>query len=296
MLEVSVIIVNFNTKNLTSNCLDSIIKYTADISFEIILVDNASSDGSQEYFRTRKDIVFIESNENVGFGRANNLGVKNAIGDFLFFLNSDTLLLENSIKILHNFYLEKSKDLKIGVLGCVLVDANLEITNSGGVFPTPLNDVKLYYNALVSKITGQVESLKNSSFVGSYCKIDMVSGADMFMLKDLFLKVEGFDKNFFLYYEETDLQKRLFTLGFQNFLINTSKIIHLEGGSFGTISNFKRIIIQESRNRYFRKHHNFGYFVYVIIDMFVNCTRLFNRRYRYSENKEYIIKNIKSYF
>ena len=101
---VSIIIVNYNTKQLTLNCLKSIYEYTKDIDFEIIVVDNASSDGSVEAIRESFPIVnVIGSNENLGFGRANNLGAKYAQGKYLFLLNSDTLLIENSIKKLYDF-------------------------------------------------------------------------------------------------------------------------------------------------------------------------------------------------
>lgn len=298
MMDVSIIIVNYNTNQLTNSCIDSVVKYTSNLSYEIIVVDNASSDGSQEVFRNRNDVLFIESNVNLGFGKANNLGVKNAKGNFLFFLNSDTLLIENSIKTLYDFYIKNHEQLNIGVLGCLLLDKEMIVSNSGGIFPTPLNDVYLYYKIFVEKIFKFKIRKKLDDFLLPYCKIDMVSGADMFMKKNLFDIINGFDEDFFLYYEETDLQKRISNLCFHNFLISTTRIIHLEGSSFGSskASNFKRTIIQESRNRYFRKHHSITYYVYVLIDSIINCTRFFNRKYSFSDNKMFVLKNMKSYF
>jgi GT2 family glycosyltransferase len=298
MMDVSIIIVNYNTKQLTNACIDSVGKHTSNLNYEIILVDNASSDGSQEVFRNRYDILFIESDVNLGFGRANNLGAEKAKGNFLFFLNSDTLLIENSIKILHDFYIINQKQLNIGVLGCQLLDREMAVSNSGGIFPTPLNDVYLYFKIIVEKIFKFNTIKKADHFLLPYCKIDMVSGADMFIKKNIFDGINGFDKDFFLYYEETDLQKRISNLGFHNFLIPTTRIIHLEGSSFGTnkTSNFKRIITQESRNRYFRKHHSITFYFYILVDSIINCTRLFNIKYSFSDNKQFVLKNIKSYF
>ncbi|GHT72706.1 hypothetical protein FACS189456_1970 [Bacteroidia bacterium] len=88
-MDVSIIIVNYNTKQLTANCIDSVFHKTEGINFEVILVDNASTDGSKEHFRNDPRIQFIESDENLGFGRANNLGAKYAKGKYLFLLNSD---------------------------------------------------------------------------------------------------------------------------------------------------------------------------------------------------------------
>ena len=98
-MDVSIIIVNYNTRQLTSNCIESIFKYTNGVSFEVILVDNASTDGSIDFFTNDERIIFISSKENLGFGRANNLGYKVAKGRYIFLLNSDTLLLNNAIKI-----------------------------------------------------------------------------------------------------------------------------------------------------------------------------------------------------
>lgn len=293
-MDISIIIVNYNTKQLTNACIDSVLKYTSNLNYEIIVVDNNSSDGSQEILRKNSKIIFIESNQNLGFGRANNLGVKKAKGKFLFFLNSDTLLIENSIKTLHDFYITNHKKINIGVLGCQLMDGDRVSSNSGGVFPTPLNDVYLYFEVILNKLFK-----KKKVEIQSKCyEIDMVSGADMFMDKYLFDSIDGFDEDFFLYYEETDLQKRISNLGFHNFIISTTQIIHLEGGSFGNnkTSNLKRIIIQESRNRYFRKHHSVTYYFFILIDSIINFTRFFNRKYSFSENKVFVLKNIKSYF
>ena len=90
MIDVSIIIVNYNTLSLTKDCIDSIVSFTKKITFEIILVDNNSNDGSKEFFQQDTRITYIYENENHGFGIANNIGAKIAIGKYLFFMNSDT--------------------------------------------------------------------------------------------------------------------------------------------------------------------------------------------------------------
>ena len=99
-MDVSIIIVNYNTKNLTLQCIDSIYEKTIGVSFEIIIVDNNSTDGSQELLSQDNRIVFVEAGENLGFGKANNLGVEKSNGKFIFFLNSDTILVNNAINII----------------------------------------------------------------------------------------------------------------------------------------------------------------------------------------------------
>lgn len=289
---VSIIIVNYNTLELTRNCIKSIIQYTHGIDYEIILVDNASTDGSKDFFEKNGSITYIYSPENLGFGRANNLGVKDAGGNFLFLLNSDTILTENSIKKIHDFFSVYEAKLKIGVLGVLLIDKDNNFVNSGGPFPTIYNNILHVFQVMFKAV--KPYNLKIDS---EYQEIGMVSGADLFMKKSLFEEVKGFDETFFMYYEQTDLQRRIFKLGFRNFLLNTTRIIHLEGGSFAKReSNRKRIMIQTSRNRYFRKNFKIAFPVFVVFDCVLNFVRLKNTSYTLAENIEFIKANIKSYF
>ena len=102
-MDVSVIIVNYNTIELTLNCINSIFTHTLGIDFEVIVVDNNSDDGSGEILRLDKRIVFIQNLANEGFGSANNIGYRYAKGKYLFLLNSDTILLNNAIKLFYDY-------------------------------------------------------------------------------------------------------------------------------------------------------------------------------------------------
>lgn len=139
-MDVSVIIVNYNTLGLTSDCIESIIAQTSTVEYEIILVDNASTDGSKEVFAQDKRIKYIYSDRNLGFGRANNLGIREAKGRYLFFLNSDTILLNNAVKLFFDFC-EKNPDRKIGAVGAVLKDQNQKNIHSYGRFITPRGEI-----------------------------------------------------------------------------------------------------------------------------------------------------------
>jgi GT2 family glycosyltransferase len=144
LLNISIIIVSFNTKELLSQCIKSIFKHTKGINFEIIVVDNASTDGSQQLIKSDfPKVILIESEINIGFGRANNLGAKHASGDYLFFLNSDTLLIENSIKILKDFIYSES-DPNLAVVGCKLLDKNKNPHISYGNFPSIYQEIFEY--------------------------------------------------------------------------------------------------------------------------------------------------------
>ena len=119
-IDLSIIIVNFNTKELLSDCIESICNKTEGLSFEIIVVDNASNDGSVEKFSVDNRIKFIQNEENLGFGRANNIGAKVASGDFLLFLNPDTILDNNAPYIRYNYLKHNSR---VGIVGGNLFDS-----------------------------------------------------------------------------------------------------------------------------------------------------------------------------
>jgi len=290
-MDVSIIIVNYNTKDITYQCIESIKKYTSGLKYEIILIDNNSDDGSKIFFDTVPEIKFIPSNENLGFGKANNLGVQFASGEFVFLLNSDTILFENSIYQLFDFFNQNEKQLNIGVLGASLLDSERSKNYSGGDFPTPFTtyaDLIKYY----LKIKKKEIPTSNADFY----EVEMVTGADMFLKKEMYTKLKGFDEKFFMYYEESDLQHRIKSLGYKNYILNSVKIIHLEGMSFNKKKeNHKRIITQRSKNRYFAKNYKWLYPVYILVDGLLNVFRLCNLKYTWSENVSFIKENIKSY-
>ena len=129
-MDVSIIIVNYNTKDLIKTCIDSIYGQTDQIKFEIIVVDNASKDGSQQMIKNEfPNVILIESPENMGFGKANNFGAKHASGKYLLFLNSDTILLNNAVRYFFDFS-EQNNANKIGALGSILLDIDNNPTHS----------------------------------------------------------------------------------------------------------------------------------------------------------------------
>lgn len=299
-MTVSVIIVNYNTKNITENCIKSILEYTKNVDFEIILVDNASSDGSKDFFSEFPDICFIESEENIGFGRANNLGAEYANGEFLFFLNSDTLLIENSIAKMVNFFTKNEVHLNIGVLGCILVGKDQEINGFGGSFPTAKSEqAKLWKQLPLVKKLIKTDFQKIYNFEEEYFEIDYVIGADMIMRKSLFDRMQGFYKGFFMYFEETDLQKRISNSGLKNYIQTDTKIIHLEDSSATTIKNYsnrKRIITHTSQVLYLKRNDRKRFYKFVAADFILMTINLFNRKYTAEENFLYFKEGYKSYF
>jgi len=296
-MDVSIIIVNYNTKDLTLQCLKSIFAQTENIEFEIIVIDNASSDGScsllQENF---PQVNLIQSDKNLGFGRANNLGAIAAQGKYLFFLNSDTILLNNSILAQFNFNEKNANRFKIGISGGILLDENRLETGSFGPLPSKTNILKSTIG-FVPRFTKMTSKEIKSFHTNGYLEVGYITGADMFISKSTFNSCGGFDPNIFMYYEETDLQLRLKKLNYHNFVVDGTQIIHLEGASTNKLqtNNKKRLIVTKSMFYFFRKHsYKINYIFFKIIYLLIRLLTIFSIKYTWKEKKEYIHAIIKA--
>lgn len=267
-MDVSIIIVNYNTRELLCNCLVSVFEHTRDIEFEVIVSDNGSHDGSVEMVRDKfPEVRLIENNANLGFGAANNRALDIADGKYIFYLNSDTVLMNNAVKIFYDYWENAVDREKIGALGANLLDADLKQIYSHGVFSfwalSIKTLVKLFCsNVLLSfcyvlHVDPKIFSWgkENPSFyVGD---VDYVTGADLFVLNDNFAR---YDEYFFLYSEESDMQLQMARAGKKRRLIDGPKIQHLEGGSVGIATSikrkgtFSRIQFEISRVKFLRKN------------------------------------------
>ena len=141
-MDVSIIIVNYNTYDVTKNCIESIFQYTHNIDFEVILVDNNSKDESYSIFSKDNRIIYLYQETNWGFGKANNIGYKQAKGKYLFLLNSDTLFKSNAVKEFYDFM--ESCSSNIACIGTILKDLNNNNIHSYGNFPTLISGLKWF--------------------------------------------------------------------------------------------------------------------------------------------------------
>ncbi len=305
-MDVSIIIVNYNTKELIKNCIKSIYQYTNDIEFEIIVSDNGSTDGSIEMLKSEfPNVILIENNANLGFGKANNNGLRIAKGKYIFYLNSDTVLLNNAVKIFYDYWEQSPNKNEIGALGCNLLDGEGKITHSGEGFPSKK---KILKNALMDflhilKLSvffflpesfsfTKKKSIKNETkkIIGD---IDYVIGADLFLKNDKFAL---FDETFILYYEDSDLQLLMKENGLRRILIDGPKIQHLEHKSnkfnkkidffksFGKINSMLSAII------YTKKHLNSKGLIFLL--KFLTVLDFLNP-FLFKKTKFYIKKIIK---
>lgn len=239
-MDVSIIIVNFNTKEVTRNCLASIYEKTSGIDFEVIVSDNGSVDGSVEMIK--KDfpqVVLLENNANLGFGRANNKGLDVAKGKYVFYLNSDTILLNNAVKDFYDYWENNQIEL-LGALGGILLDRDRNPGRSFGFFKSygttvkeKISSIKNFYlkvpAKLILKKLGLNYKKKPADFSAQFCDcqkdVDFIVGADLFMLNN---DMARFDDRYFMYSEERDMQYKLMKKGLIRRIITGPKIIHLE--------------------------------------------------------------------
>lgn len=292
MGKVSIIIVNYNTSKLLDNCINSIYKNCISSNYEIIVVDNASDETDiKEVEMKYKEVKFIYNNQNEGFGKANNIGSRVAEGEYLLFLNSDTIVKNNIVDIFRLYYERNIKDIKLGCLGAWLYDENGKTNSSYGHFPSKKEVINDYLNLIFKFNTKKI--INNSKGSLDTTEVDYVLGALMFIKKQLFDEINGFDENFFMYYEETDLQYRLKQYGYKNIILNTPKVIHLEGKS-PWITNKKRIIYTESMYKFFKKRSGkISYIVFKYITLFLRIPIFFRKKYTLKENIELYKKIIK---
>lgn len=292
---ISIIIINYKTKELVANTINSIYQYTQDISFEIIVVDNNSKDGICELLRKQyPKVKFIQNTQNSGFGSANNIAIKQAQGQYLFLLNPDTLLLNNAIKYFYD-YCEVNKDKKIGCLGGYLEDMEGHTIHSYGSFLNYWYDVAYIVGYNLKKLL----NLKRTKFVKPIyqkfvnpIEVDYITGADLFIPRDVLEEIGVFDEEFFMYSEETDLEYRMMKNGYTRIVIPEPRIIHLEGQSF-SLSNSRRIMMNVSKFKYVKKHKTiFHYWImksaYLLSGLIGTFSDLYYKEYSFTENIKYI--------
>lgn len=251
MIEVSIIIVNYNTKDLLRNCIRSIQEYTEDVSYEIIVVDNDSGDGSGEMLQQEfPEIIFISSGANLGFGKANNLGVETAQGEYVFFLNSDTLLVNNAVLILYQF---AKRNPQVGICGGCLYNRELQ-PNLSVVLPPAVRDE---FRTLLPKFMQKRQDIAAYHASTTPREVPCITGADLFIRKDVFIQVGWFDPDFFMYAEEVELTHRVKQAGLQVYIVPEAKIIHLEGMSAQSTILNQRVYKEKlySKFLYFEKVH-----------------------------------------
>ena len=261
MMDLSIIIVNWNSKEYLRKCIASILAMTHGIEYEIVVIDNASFDGCDEILRQYyPQVQFIQSDQNLGFARANNLAFEASSGRNILFINPDTEIKSSAIEILHK---ELTSLPYAGIVGAKLVsDDGSVLVNCIQVFPTILNqmlNIDLLRNCKpLSRLWGMRSLLYGSKIPK---EVDVVSGACLMIKRSLFEKVGMFSDDYFMYSEDVDLCYKIKKSGSKVYYVPNAVVVHYGGASSSqsNVSNFSNVMLLESRWRYFRKTRSLSY-------------------------------------
>jgi len=253
VVDVTAIIVSYNTKDLLAECLHSVWEQTGDLLAEVIVVDNASTDGSCEMVKERFPKVHLISNkENVGFAKANNMAIQTSSGRYILLLNSDAVVIDDSVQRMVQFLDENPQ---IGACGCKLLFPDGRYQRSAWPLPKILSGIYGYSNlfdriALFPRLLAPdwFDYPERTRAVG-YC-----TAACLLVSRRCIEEVGLMDENFFLYSEEVDWCKRMWESKWQVFYLAEAKVVHYNGGSQrGYLRRKTRMISAELQ--YMRKWH-----------------------------------------
>lgn len=253
-MDVSIIIVNWNTAQITCDCLESVYRQTQGISFEVIVVDNASSDDSVAMIKRKyPQVILYENDTNCGFAAANNQGMAIAKGRFVLLLNSDTVVLDNAIEKTIRFA-DRRPDA--AVIGCRVLNPDKTLQPTCFMFPSVLNMV--LSSSYLYKI------FPKSRFFGreriswwdrnDQRQVDVVTGCFMLVRKEAIDAVGVMDERFFMYCEETDWCYRFKEAGWVNLFTPDAEIIHLGGQSSKRMATDMALQLRGSILQFIDKH------------------------------------------
>lgn len=257
MIDLSIIIVNWNSTAYILKCVESIYANTHEIEFEILVVDNASPDGDVRIVKQRfPEVILIESPANLGFACANNIGCRASRGEFVAFLNPDTVLVNSAFDLM----LRQARTLPtVGAVGCKLLNGDRSVQTSAiQTFPTILNQL-LDLDVLRSRFPAchlwDIAPLYADSIEPR--RVEVISGACVMLRREVFVQIGQFSEEYFMYAEDLDLCYKATKKGFVNYFVPEGEIVHYGG----TSSNPRRAVLMKWRSilKYVEKHRGYSY-------------------------------------
>lgn len=266
-MKLSVVILNYNVKHFLELCICSVQKAISTIDAEIIVVDNASEDGSVEMMQKRfPDITYVYNTENTGFPKGNNIGVAKAKGAYLCILNPDTIVPEDIFNHLADRY---SKLDRPGILGCKLIDGKGHfLPESKRSTPTPW--------VAFTKISGLHRLFSNNDKIKTYYathlnqnqegKTDILVGAFMFMKTELYRELGGFDERCFMYADDIDLSYRSLQRNRHNYYVPSVQVIHFKGESTSKDEKYLHRF-KEAMTFFYKKHLKVPFWFHPVMNM-----------------------------
>ena len=254
-MEVSVVIVNYNTKDMARDCLKSLYEKTSGLDFEVFFVDNNSQDGSCEMIEKEfPQVKLIKNPDNKGFGSANNIAIRKSSAKYIFCLNTDTIILDNSIKQFFDF-MEKPENSNVGSCGCQLLDKEMKDQHSYGRYPRIYRIVStlLGFAVLFPKTYKRLFRQTPNENKETPYEVEYITGADLFIRKSVLDEVGLYDEDFFMYFEDSELEYRINKAGYKNVIIPTIHIVHYCGQAEKNPSLPRLKMARESEIKYYRK-------------------------------------------
>lgn len=251
-MDLSIVIVNWNTRELLAKCLESVYAYRPKGEFEVIVVDNASSDASASMVRDRfPEVVLLETGENVGFARGINHGIRVSQAEHILLLNSDAELLPETCQRLLEVVNNESS---IGMVGA-------RILNTDGTFQASFNDFPTIWSeaiqalGLAKQVYGPYHPSHDPKEANEGRLCDWVPGACFLVRSAAIDDVGLLDESFFMYSEEVDWARRMWNGGWQVYYCADAAVLHWGGKSADPASERQLGLLYSSKVKYFRKHH-----------------------------------------
>lgn len=255
-IQLSVIIVNYNGLRFLKDCLDSLIDKLNSISYEIIILDNDSQDNSCSFIKENYPMInLIESKINYGFGKGNNEAVKQAKGKYVLLFNNDTILLdklEPIISLLEN-------DKSMGVVGINMLNANQEYIPAAGNFPNLRNMFQF------QKLLDIGIEFKKGKFSKDYYEVGWLAGSFLFLSKENYIKIKGFDEDYFMYVEDVDFCKKIADVGLKRIFMPNLSYIHFVG-----FNKKKNPMLVKGYKIYIKKHFKGIALIFIAIALSIN--------------------------
>lgn len=284
---LSIIIINYKTPDLTIRTLESIVTSVC-VRYEIIILDNASDDTSEELIRSKySDIIWIQNKINEGFGRANNRGIKIARGKYILILNPDIVILDETLPTCIQKF---ENDLQLGILGCKLL--NEDGSHQKSTYSVASMRKLLDQNLIINKLWPMPNE-----------PVEAVMGSFMLIPKQVFEEVGGFDPDFFMYSEELDLCYRIAKKGYGIKYFEGASAIHKNGGSTPDKKWAMKQRYLSNALLFLKVRGYLGYFLYHFLFLLNSLTNfcvmwLLNNRWRnsYWQTQKYYFSNFGYYF
>ena len=304
-MDVSIIIVNYRSWKPLHNCLESLLSIDeTKINFEVIIVDNFSNDGEFDFFQNKfKDFIFIKNKINSGFANGCNLGTKEAKGNYFLFLNPDTIISPETLNTLYTTYKNHSD---IGILSCLQVDRKSRFFYQKNIFPSLVQifgTSRFFHRKIIKKRIETIFNAKEELFYP-----DWVTGAVIFISNDWFKRVNGWNEDYWLYFEDVEICKKIIQKNGKIAVTRNTIVLHEHGGSsrhdFETehiskteVIISKHVYINNNFNSLSKTLAHLFLIIFILIEKtFLSLLSLFLFSSLKMKTNRYILKNLYSYY